>query len=238
VQNFRFEDQLDLPKFYAYFILLTATPFQVAMYTTYKRIIELCPAQVWKPEILLKLLCLPKPCSKLIECIRVVISKFGQDFFTLDDSNSQSSPQARSENFDLPKVGQKRISQNEESSFSKRQKMTESGFSAGVGFKLREDYGYAFRQSLFSLIKSLSPDNYETYPLDPETAIEVISLLCLSLCVYSKTSLFTRVSKQVLSWISWIHKQVGKSSETSMLIDLACNFSFHLCIVKIVKSCR
>ncbi|RLN13077.1 serine/threonine-protein kinase ATR [Panicum miliaceum] len=146
---------------------------QVAMYTTYKRIIELCPAQVWKPEIFLKLLCLPKPCSKLIECIRVVISKFGQDFFTLDDSNSQSSPQASSENFDFPKVGQKRISQNEESSFSKRQKMTESGFSAGIGFKLKEDYGYAFRQSLFSLIKSLSPDNYETYPLDPETAIEI-----------------------------------------------------------------
>ena len=224
MQNFRFEDQLDLPRFYAYFILLTATSFQVAMYTAYKRIIELCSAEVWKPEIFLKLLCLPKPCSKLIECIQVVISKFGQDFFTLDDGNSQSSPQARSENFDLPKVGQKRISQNEESSFSKRQKMNESGFSAGVGFKLKEDYGYALRQSLFSLIKSLSPDNYETSPLDPETAIEVISLLCLSLCVYSKTSLFTRVSKQVLSWISWIHKQVSKSSETSMLIDLACIF--------------
>ena len=191
------------------------------MYTAYKRIIELCSIQVWKPEIFLKLLCLPKPCSKLIECIRVVISKFGQDFFTLDDGNSQSSPQARSENFDLPKVGQKRMSQNEESSFSKRQKMNESGFSAGVGFKLKEDYVYALRQSLFSLIKSLSPDNYET---SPETAIEVISLLCLSLCVYSKTSLFTRVSKQVLSWISWIHKQVSKSSETSMLIDLACIF--------------
>ena len=114
----------------------------------------------------------------------------------------------------------RRISQNEESSFSKRQKMTESGFSAGVGFKLKEDYG-TLRQSLFTLIKSLSPDSYET---SPETAIEVISLLCLSLCVYSKTSLFTRVSKQVLSWISWIHKQVGKSSETSILIDLACVF--------------
>ena len=221
MQNFRFKDQLDLPRFYAYFILLTATPFQVAMYTAYKRIIELCSAQVWKPEIFLKLLCLPKPCSKLIECIQVVISKFGQDFFTLDGGNSQSSLQARSENFDSPKFGQKRMSQNEESGFSKRQKMTELGFSAGVGFKRKEDYGCALRQSLFSLIKSLSPDSYET---SPETAIEVISLLCLSLCVYSKTSLFTRVSKQVLSWISWTHKQVSKSSETSMLIDLACIF--------------
>lgn len=188
--------------------MLTATPFQVAMYTAYKRIIELCSAQVWKPEILLKLLCLPKPCSKLIECIRVVIGKFDQIFFNLDDGNGQSSPQAKSEKVDLPRVGQKRTSQNEESGFAKRQKMTESGFSAGIGFELKE--GYAFRQSLNSLIKCLSPENHGTYPLHPETAIEVISLLCISLCVYPKTSLFTRVSKQILSWISWIHTQVGK----------------------------
>jgi serine/threonine-protein kinase ATR len=153
---------------------------------------------------------LPKPCSKLIQCIRAVISKFGQTFFTLDDGNGQSSPQARSEKIDLPKVGHKRISRHEESSSAKRQKMTESGFSAATGFE-REDYGYAFLQSLNSLINCLSPDNHDTYPLDPEAAIAVISLLCISLCVYPKTSLFTRVSKQVLSWISWIHKQVGKN---------------------------
>lgn len=87
--------------------------------------------------------------------------------------------------------------------------MTESGFSAATGFE-KEDC-YAFLQYLNSLINCLSPDNHETYPLDPEAAIEVISLLCISLCVYPKTSLFTRVSKQVLSWISWIHKQVGKN---------------------------
>ncbi|KAF8672849.1 hypothetical protein HU200_049186 [Digitaria exilis] len=178
---------------------------QIAMCTAYKRIIELCSAQVWKPEILLKLLCLPKPCSKLIECIRVVIGKFDQNFFTLDHGNGQSSPQAKSEKVDLPKVGQKRISQSEEGGFAKRQKMTEPGFSAGIGFELKE--GYAFRQSLNSLIKCLSPENNGTYPLDPEIAIEVISLLCISLCVYPKTSLFTRVSKQVLSWISWVYTQ-------------------------------
>ena len=119
------------------------------------------------------------------------------------------------------KLARKEYHRMRKAVFSKRQKMNELGFSAGVGFKRKEDYGCALRQSLFSLIKSLSPDSYET---SPETAIEVISLLCLSLCVYSKTSLFTRVSKQVLSWISWIHKHVSKSSETSMLIDLACIF--------------
>ncbi|CAL5040806.1 unnamed protein product [Urochloa decumbens] len=179
---------------------------QVAMYTAYKRIIELCSEQVWKPEILLKLLCLPKPCSKLIECIRVVIDKFGQNFFALDDGNSQSDPLARSEKINLPKVGQKRTSQNEESSFAKRQKMTESGISVGIGFELKERY--ALRQSLNSLVKCLSPKNHENYPLDPETALEVISLLCISLCAYPKTSLFTRVSKQILSWVPWIHKQI------------------------------
>jgi serine/threonine-protein kinase ATR len=199
---------LTYPGFFPLSHVLTATPFQVAMYTAYKRIIELCSAQVWKPEILLKLLCLPKPCSKLIECIRVVISKFGQNFFTLDDGNGQSSPDAKPEKIDLPKVGQKRTSQNEQNCCAKRQKMTESGFSAGIGFELKE--GYALRQSLNSLIKCLSPENHDTYPLDPETAIEVVSLLCISLSVYPRSSLFTRVSKQVLSWIFWIHKQVGK----------------------------
>jgi serine/threonine-protein kinase ATR len=88
---------------------------------------------------------------------------------------------------------------------AKRQKIPESRFSTPTGFK-KEDYGYAFLESLNSQINCLSPDNHEPYPLDPEAAIEVISLLCISLCVYSKTSFFTRDSKQVLSWISWIHK--------------------------------
>ncbi|KAL6873568.1 hypothetical protein ACP4OV_013650 [Aristida adscensionis] len=195
---------------------------QVAMYTAYKRIIELCSPQVWKPDILMKLLCLPKPCGKLIECIRAVVDKFGQNFFTLDDGDVQSSPEVKSEEFNLPKVGQKRIGQNEESSFAKRQKINESRFSSGIGWGLEKDNRYGLGLSLNSLLEFLSPDKHETYPFDPEAAIEALSLLCISLCVYPKTSLFTRISKQVLSWISWIHSQMAKRN--LLLFDLSLYF--------------
>lgn len=52
-------------------------------------------------------------------------------FLCVDDSDDRSSFQADYEGFDLPKVGQKRIVQNVENIFSKRQKMTESRFSTG-----------------------------------------------------------------------------------------------------------
>jgi serine/threonine-protein kinase ATR len=181
------------------------------MYTAYERIIELCSPQVWKPEILLKLLCLPKPCNKLIKCIRVVVDKFGQDFLTLDDGDSRSGPQTSSQEFVMTKVGQKRTAQNDNKCFTKRQKINESRFSAGIGCELEKDYGHAFRLSLYSLIKGLSPDSYGTCPLEPKIAIDVLSLLCISLPVYLKTSLFTRISRQVLSWVSWIHKQVDRN---------------------------
>ncbi|TVU07548.1 hypothetical protein EJB05_40909, partial [Eragrostis curvula] len=193
---------------------------QVAMYTAYERIIELCSPQVWKPEILLKLLCLPKPCNKLIECIRVVFDKFGQNIFTLDDGDGQSSPLAKSEEFDLPKVGQKRTVQDEKNIFAKRQKINESRFSSGIERELEKDSCYALRLSLNSLIKGLSPDIHEARPLNPETAIDVLSLLCISLRFYPKTVLFTRISKQVLSWLSWIHTQTAKRNLLSFDVSL------------------
>ncbi|KAK3131306.1 hypothetical protein QOZ80_6BG0504770 [Eleusine coracana subsp. coracana] len=193
---------------------------QVAMYTAYERIIQLCSPQVWKPEILLKLLCLPKPCDKLIKCIRVVVDKFGQNFFTLDEGDGPSSPQAKSDEFGLTKVGQKRTAQNEDNFFTKRQKINESSFSAGIRSEIEKDSGYALRTSLCSLIKGLSPDSDETCPLNPETAIDVLSLLCISLCVYPKTSLFARISKQVLSWVSWIHTQMAERNSLSFDVSL------------------
>lgn len=195
------------------------------MCNAYKRIVELCSPRVWKPEILLKLLCLPKPCAKLIECIRLVVDKSGQSFLSSDDRDDGSSLLAKSEGLDLPKVGQKRIALDEENSFPKRLKMTEPRFSsgsfmvdelsAGVGQELEKDHGCDFRVQLYSLINCLSPDNHMAYPLEPAIAIQVLSLLCLSLSVYPKTNLFSRISKQVLSWIPWICKQVGGSRQRS-----------------------
>uniref|UniRef100_A0A0D9WU94 Serine/threonine-protein kinase ATR n=1 Tax=Leersia perrieri TaxID=77586 RepID=A0A0D9WU94_9ORYZ len=198
-----------------------SSELQVAMCNAYKRIVELCSPLVWKPEILLKLLCLPKPCAKLIECIRLVVDKSGQSFLSMDEGDDGSSLLARSEGFDLPKVGQKRIALDEKNSFSKRIKTTESrffggsytidDFSAGIGLKQQKDRDCDFRVQLYSLFNCLSPDNHMAYPLEPAIAIQVLSLLCLSLCVYPKTNLFSKISKQVLSWIPWICKQTTKT---------------------------
>jgi serine/threonine-protein kinase ATR len=189
--------------------------------------VEFCPPQVWNPEILLKLLYLPNPYGKLTECIRLVVDKFGQSSISVDDRGDQGSFQEKSEIFDLTKVGQKRIAQNQENICYKRQKVSESQcsadsstaklFSAGIRHKLAKDYAYDLQLSLNSCIKFLSPDNHNAYPLEPEIAIKVLSLLCLSLCVNPKTSLFIRISKQVLSWIPWICKQVGRKHEAACI---------------------
>jgi serine/threonine-protein kinase ATR len=142
----------------------------------------------------------------------------------VDDRGDRCSFQEKSV-FDLPKAGQKRIAQNQENICYKRRKVSESQSSAdssmtklssaGIRHKLAKDYAYDLQLSLSSCIKFLSPDNHNAYPLEPEIAIQVLSLLCLSLCVNPKTSLFIRISKQVLSWIPWICKQVGRNHEAA-----------------------
>ncbi|KAM0929216.1 hypothetical protein ACQ4PT_001782 [Festuca glaucescens] len=194
-----------------------SSELQAAMCNAYKRIVEFCPPQVWNSEILLKLLYLPKPYSKLTECIRLVVDKFGQNSISVDDRGDRGSFQEKSEISDLPKAGQKRIAQNQENICYKRRKVSESQSSAdssttklssaGIRHKLAKDYAYDLQLSLSSCIKFLSPDNHNAYPLEPEIAIQVLSLLCISLCVNPKTNLFIRISKQVLSWIPWICKQ-------------------------------
>ncbi|KAK1667367.1 hypothetical protein QYE76_055526 [Lolium multiflorum] len=68
--------------------------------------------------------------------------------------------------------------------------------------KLAKDYAYDLQLSLNSCIKFLSPDNHYAYPLKPEMAIQVVN---------PKTSLFVRISTQVISWIPWICKQATKN---------------------------
>uniref|UniRef100_J3MHR6 Serine/threonine-protein kinase ATR n=1 Tax=Oryza brachyantha TaxID=4533 RepID=J3MHR6_ORYBR len=207
-----------------------SSELQVAMCNAYKRIVELCSPRVWKPEILLRLLCLPKPCPKLVECIRLVVDKSGQSVLSADGSDDGSSLSAKTEGFDLPKVGRKRIALDEENSLPKRLKMKDTRFSAdsfmvddfplGVRQELENNHGCDFRVPLYSLINCLSPDNHMAYPLEPAIAIQVLSLLCLSLCVYPKTNLFSRICKQVLSWIPWICKQATKIHSFSFDVSL------------------
>ncbi|KAM3298235.1 hypothetical protein ACQJBY_039941 [Aegilops geniculata] len=205
-----------------------SSELQAAMCNAYMRIVEVCSPQVWKPEILLKLLYLPKPYDKVTECIRLVVDKFGQSLVSVDASDDRGSFQEKSEVFELPKVGQKRVAQNQENTLYKRQKMSESRSTigsfmaklspAGIGHELAKDYAYDLQLSLNSRIKFLSPDNHNAYPLEPDIAIQVLSLLSLSFCVNPKTSLFISISKQVLSWIPWICKQATEK----------CFFSFDM----------
>lgn len=103
-------------------------------------------------SILLKLLYLPKPYDKVTECIRLVVDKFGQSSVSVDASDDRGSFQEKSEVFDLPKVGQKRVAQNQENTLYKRQKMSESRSTigsfmtklspAGIGHELAKDYAH------------------------------------------------------------------------------------------------
>jgi serine/threonine-protein kinase ATR len=118
---------------------------------------------------------------------------------------------------------QKIIAQNQESICYKCRKFSESHLyssttklsSVGIRNKVAKDYAYDLQLSLSSCIKFLSPGNHNPYPLEPKISMQVLSLLCLSLCVNPKTNLFIRISKQVLCWIPWICKQVGRNHEAA-----------------------
>ncbi|KAJ3693956.1 hypothetical protein LUZ60_009436 [Juncus effusus] len=182
-----------------------SSELKIAMCSAYKRILQIFPCHIWKPEILIKALYTSKPSFQLVDCIRLVISTFGTGNLRNNDSETDE--------FDSVKVGEKRkVEERESGSSSKRQKLMN-----GAEREFAED----FNSALIQLIEILKPGRETGQTgqfLRQDRAIENLCLLCVAFSDFESLDLSGNVFGQVVSWMPWIYKQMRE--EDSVLFDL------------------
>nr|XP_019711022.1 serine/threonine-protein kinase ATR isoform X1 [Elaeis guineensis] len=196
-----------------------SSELQVAMCNAYMRIAKICSPRIWRPGVLVNMLCSPKPCFPLIECIRVAIDILGFDASGADDDGIYT-PLESGEELGMPKIGKKRSAQNNDNIQCKRPKTVETRKSpivrmhidgeSGASLTCKQDKEFAdeLQQSLIWLVGLLRPGISDASPLKPGTAIAALSLLCIVFSAYPNSSLATRIFQLVASWIPWICSQV------------------------------
>lgn len=139
------------------------------------------------------------PCFPLIDCICLAICTFGAESFNELGGASEDSAG----------VGKKRKTERE-STYSKRQKMTKTSFFKH-GEQEENKIFNPFPRLLFQLVSYLKPDCELHNSMTPENAINALSVLCSAFSSYSNTSLSDSIFEHVVSWISWICKQVSRN---------------------------
>lgn len=165
------------------------------------------------------MLCSPKPCFPLTECIRVAFSILGFSCIRDDGLGGRNMSLTVGKELDVPVVGKKRSAKDSCYLQLKRQRTSEIGvislaneltgaettdFPSG-----EQDDAGIFHSKLTSFVGLLNPDNAEASLLRPEIAIMAVSLLCIALCGFPNTSLSITICQQVFSWIPWICNQVS-----------------------------
>lgn len=166
--------------------------------------------------MLVNILCFPKPCFSLIECIRVAISTLASDCAREDDLNCQGKK------FDVPNVSKKRSAQESNYLQLKRQKTNEvvliPSTNEHIGVEITEfspceqekQCASTLHSQLASFVDRLKPDNVEVSSLTPEISVMALSLLCIAFHGFPDTSLSITIFQRVLSWIPWICSQVSE----------------------------
>ncbi|MQL84785.1 hypothetical protein Taro_017301 [Colocasia esculenta] len=199
-----------------------STELKVALCSAYVRIAKICSIHVWRPGILIKLLCSPTPCLPLVICLKATIDILGFTIIGEDDGSDASRDGSLdgSETAGIT-VGQKRP-QNIHTLKHKRQKTEDNKClrkanmhkaAEGLCFltELNIESADDMRRLLLSLVDLLAPG--EVRPLvRPEIAIVALSMLSLVFCNYSSTSLSIILYHQLLSWIPWICNKAGDIS--------------------------
>ncbi|WOK94665.1 serine/threonine-protein kinase ATR isoform X1 [Canna indica] len=206
-------------------ICSTESPeLQVAICSAYIRIAKSCPPQIWKPEILVKMLCLSRPCVPLIECFRVAVDILHSSSSSEDEGNvSIGMSLASSKACFLPKVGDKRLAKTDTEFQCKRQKTTEAYVKCASNFllgaectslvkKQKKESENELWRSISFVLELSKPGDSKASALKPETAITALSSLCLVFSSYPGASLSSNIIHQVLSWMPWICKQAKGSS--------------------------
>lgn len=190
------------------------------MCSAYLRIAKICPTHIWRPGIILSLLCSPTPCLPLINCIRMVIDVCCGCLADKDVDVGRNMLES-TKKLVLPKAGQKRSVESNDDYHRKRQKIEENkllqrsnilfgnGTAGLLSCKLDEEYALELQKSLLKFVGLLKPECCRTVSLKPATALRALSMLCLAYYDYPEMGLSVNIFQQVLSWIPWICKQVN-----------------------------
>jgi len=197
--------------------LIIALTFQVAMCSAYIRIAKTCPPHIWRPEILVNMLCSSEPCLPLIDCFRVAIGILGPNRVG-GVINGVSTPSG--EGIESSGVGEKRSAQNLDSVKCKRQKVDKETLVSNANVWMQceptsistcdrdNEYADYLRGLLLSFVGLLKPTCSITNPLRPEVALSTLGMLCLVFCDYPHADLSLCILQQMHAWMPWICEQV------------------------------
>lgn len=208
------------------------------MCNAYICVLNVCPPHIWKPECLIMLLCSPKPCLLLVECIVKAIDILGicsTEGQTLDDRNCIAGMDTTCKELHISSTGNKRMVPIVESLKRKRQKMHEEANATqhivnkeyhttslvvvenflqnSLPFRCKldgESYADYFQQSLLNFLELLAPGGTTSEFNSPEIALAALSMLSDVFCNYPVTNLSIRLFQQVHAWIPFITEQVQK----------------------------
>ncbi|KAJ0966927.1 hypothetical protein J5N97_023844 [Dioscorea zingiberensis] len=206
-----------------------SSELQVAMCSVYLRVAKVCPTHIWRPGIVLNLLCSPRPCLPLINCIRMVIDFLVRGCLAVKDFDGGSSMLGSSEELNLPKVGRKRSAKSNDDHHCKRQKLEENkllqrtNMLVSTGLltgELDKEYALELQKSLFKFVGFLKPVNCRTFSLKQETALAALSMLCLAFYDYPDMGLSINIFQQLLSWIHWICKQAKEAGSVEFDVSI------------------
>nr|KAJ0216324.1 hypothetical protein LSAT_V11C300104440 [Lactuca sativa] len=182
-----------------------------ALCGAYIRIAKVCPPHIWKPELLIYLLCSPKPYYGLVECFQVVVSILDPN---LVGGTTNREDYLDASGYEPVRVGDKRPLHLPNALKNKRQKVDESenlkiDYPSCEG---KKEYAKYIGSSLLSLIECLEPPGGKANVLEPEISLTALSMLCIVFSKYPWAKLLLRISHQMLNWIPWISEQANQEN--------------------------
>ncbi|KAF3783052.1 hypothetical protein EJ110_NYTH32797 [Nymphaea thermarum] len=226
-------------------------------------VVNVCPPNIWKPECLITLLCSPKPCLLLIDCIVKAIDILGIcgiEGEALDDGTSISGDSTCKE-LHISSTGNKRMVQIAGRLKRKRRKMHVEANATDHNFnkepptsfvvvenflqnsfpfrcKLDEElYADHFQHLLVNFVELPIPVFTMSEFTSLETALAALSMLSNVFCNYPVTNLSIRLFQQVHAWIPFIAEQ--RSSSGSFLITTVHPlYELHSTFIFIIKKAR
>ncbi|XP_042464961.1 serine/threonine-protein kinase ATR-like isoform X2 [Zingiber officinale] len=192
-----------------------SSELQIAMCSAYVRIAKSCHPQIWEPRLLVRMLCLERPCLPLIQCIQAAITILIPSD-ALEGEVDASTSVTNLKSTMLPKISSKRSMEINSIVECKRQKIAEANIEYTSNFladiEQKKKFANELCRSICLFLEFAKPAYLKSSPLNPETTITALSLLCLAFSAHPHSSLSSSIFHQNLSWIPWICKQAKDSS--------------------------
>ncbi|OWM80452.1 serine/threonine-protein kinase ATR isoform X2 [Punica granatum] len=208
---------------------------KAALCNAYKRVARICPPDIWKPEILIKMMHHPEPCFQLTSCLQVAVSILGIDCVGVMEVNGNVSELSvlSGKSFNSSRVGEKRSNVNGQTNNIKRQKTSQQG-EASASYVLpqqsashlticerEEKHAGYFHELIISFVGKLKPSAVHIGFPKPEIALTALCMVCIAFSRYPKTILSFSIFQQMLSWLPWISDQakIGNSISLSIYLE-------------------